>query len=125
MKSRESGKIGRPRMSTRRRALIVLGGAAAVAAGAGVAWRAGVAPLATARADEVTVYKSPYCGCCGNWIEHMRAGGFAVKVREVEDVGPIKARYGVPPALEQAHSCRLLRSALLCSPRVFRSLMGK
>ena len=26
----------------------------------------------------MTVYKSPDCGCCGKWVEHMRASGFAV-----------------------------------------------
>ena len=35
---------------------------------------------------QVDVYKSPYCGCCGKWVEHMRAQGFDVKTHEVEDV---------------------------------------
>ena len=25
----------------------------------------------------ITVYKSPTCGCCGKWVEHMTANGFA------------------------------------------------
>ncbi|MBW7850752.1 MAG: DUF411 domain-containing protein [Rhodospirillales bacterium] len=58
----------------------------------------------TAAADEVVVYKSPYCGCCAKWVDHMRANGFSVAVREVEDVAPVKAAHGVAPSLESCHT---------------------
>ena len=29
----------------------------------------------------VAVAKSPTCGCCGAWVDHMRAAGFAVDVQ--------------------------------------------
>ena len=50
----------------------------------------------------VTVYKSPTCGCCGKWVEHMKDKGFTVQVREMADVTPIKERYDVP---QSAYSC--------------------
>jgi hypothetical protein len=50
----------------------------------------------------VTVYKSPACGCCSKWIDHMRAAGFEVTAKNVDDVVPIKTKHGVPT---QAASC--------------------
>ena len=36
--------------------------------------------LAEASSDlpTVLVYKTPTCGCCNGWIEHLRAAGFTV-----------------------------------------------
>lgn len=53
---------------------------------------------------EVEVYKSPYCGCCGDWIDHMRDAGFELHVIETEDLDPIKARYGVEADLQSCHT---------------------
>ena len=50
----------------------------------------------------VEVYKSPTCGCCSKWIEHMRANGFTVKSTDVGDMTKVKAARGVP---DQAQSC--------------------
>jgi len=52
----------------------------------------------------ITVYKSPTCGCCGKWIEHLEAGGFAVEVIEVKNVGQIKKKSGVPAELASCHT---------------------
>ena len=53
---------------------------------------------------QVTVYKSPTCGCCGEWVKHMRANGFSVTVREVEDVTPYRRRSMVPDHLASCHT---------------------
>ncbi len=29
---------------------------------------------------QVQVFKTPSCGCCGAWVEHMKAAGFSVNV---------------------------------------------
>jgi len=52
----------------------------------------------------VTVYKSPTCGCCGKWVEHMRANGFDVTVNDMPDVAPIKDKQGVPASLRSCHT---------------------
>ena len=52
----------------------------------------------------VTVYKSPTCGCCAKWVDHMRANGFAVSVFDLADVQPIKAKHGVPGTLTSCHT---------------------
>ena len=52
----------------------------------------------------ITVYKTPTCGCCGKWIEHLEAGGFAVEAIDVENVGQIKKKNGVPAELASCHT---------------------
>lgn len=56
----------------------------------------------SAQAAEITVYKDPNCGCCGQWVDHVEAAGFAVTVHDTRDLGRIKAELGVP---EDLHSC--------------------
>ena len=57
-----------------------------------------------AQAVDVTVHKSPSCGCCGAWVDHLRASGFTVAVNDVEDLHPIKQRLGVPGQLHSCHT---------------------
>jgi len=64
----------------------------------------GVVGVASASAAEVTVWKSPTCGCCGGWIDHMAGAGFKMTVHEVEDVEPVKTRLGVPAPLQSCHT---------------------
>lgn len=82
----------------------VLGGLAALGAAAlgGAGWL--LARPALAKAGEVVVYKSPTCGCCGAWIEHMRANGFSVAAHDVDDVAPVKAMLGLAPELHSCHT---------------------
>jgi hypothetical protein len=47
----------------------------------------------------MTVYKTPTCGCCGKWVEYMRAAGFDVEVHDFDDLTPIKKKLGVPQAM--------------------------
>lgn len=57
-----------------------------------------------AMAATMTVYKSPWCGCCKKWVEHMRRNGFDVEVVEREDVTPVKRMLGIPPQLASCHT---------------------
>lgn len=52
------------------------------------------------------VYKSPTCGCCSAWVEHMAAAGFAVEARDVdqETLWSLKGRAGVTPELSSCHT---------------------
>ena len=73
----------------------------------------GIAPPGTARADTgsalspITVYKSPTCGCCGAWVDHLKENGFSVEVIEQSDVYPEKRRFGVPEKLYSCHTARI------------------
>jgi hypothetical protein len=55
-------------------------------------------------APALLVYKSPGCGCCGEWEKHMRAHGFAVESRLADDIAGVKRRLGVPDALASCHT---------------------
>ena len=74
---------------------------AARAAGEGVPQPATPSP---AKAVEITVYRSPSCGCCGKWLEHMKANGFNVKDITVGGMDKIKDQYGVPENLWSCHT---------------------
>jgi hypothetical protein len=53
---------------------------------------------------ELTVFRSPTCGCCGLWIDHMKAAGFQVKDQITEDMTAVKQQYGVPTNLVSCHT---------------------
>ncbi len=89
-------------MTITRRKLLA-GGVVAAALGA-AGWL--LVPGGAAEAD-VVVYKSPTCGCCGNWVAHLRANGFTVDVRERADLTPVKERLGVPARLESCHTAEV------------------
>ena len=60
-------------------------------------------PKGFAPAD-ITVYKSPTCGCCHMWVKHMEKAGFTLDVKDVNDVTPIKNQMGVPQKLQSCHT---------------------
>lgn len=75
-----------------------------LAAGAVLALGMLPAALAQGALPLVTVYQSPTCGCCGEWVKHMRASGFRVETRDMDDVTPIRRRLGVPGELLSCHT---------------------
>lgn len=56
---------------------------------------------------QVVVHKSPTCGCCEDWVEHMRDAGFAVEVRNHDDLTPVKEAAGVPYGLGSCHTAEV------------------
>lgn len=64
-------------------------------------------PLADASLPKMIVHKSASCGCCGLWVDHMRAAGFAVEVRNEDNLNPIKERVGVPLAKGSCHTAEV------------------
>lgn len=64
-----------------------------------------LAPAAAlAEGPTVAVYKTPTCGCCTKWIEHLQAAGFEVEARELESLTMVKASNGVPRPLASCHT---------------------
>jgi hypothetical protein len=54
----------------------------------------------------MTIYKSPTCGCCVKWVDHVNANGFAARVIDVPDadrLDDLKTTSGVPGALRSCH----------------------
>jgi hypothetical protein len=84
--------------------LIVLGSLAGLAvAGAAALAAVGVAGRPQEKVA-IHVYKTPTCGCCSKWVDHLEANGFAVETTDLEDLGPVKAKYGVPTDLGSCHT---------------------
>jgi hypothetical protein len=62
---------------------------------------------ALAQAPGMVVHKDPNCGCCGAWVDHLRANGFDVSVVETAQLNRIKARLGVPNDLASCHTAEI------------------
>ena len=62
---------------------------------------------ADANGPRMIVHKSASCGCCGLWVDHMRAAGFAVEVRDSDNLTPLKERVGVPYAKGSCHTAEV------------------
>ena len=62
---------------------------------------------AGAVADTVVVYKSPSCGCCNKWVDHMKENGFVVVTHDVDDVTPMKQQLGVPMNQTSCHTAKV------------------
>lgn len=57
-----------------------------------------------AAANTMTVFKDPNCGCCKEWIAHLRKHGFTVTSRDTSDMAGIKATARVPRQLYSCHT---------------------
>lgn len=55
-------------------------------------------------AADMTVYKTPTCGCCGKWVEHVRAAGIKVKVIEVPSTAQARANAGIKEKYGSCHT---------------------
>lgn len=53
---------------------------------------------------DIVVYRSPSCGCCGKWLEHLEKNNFNVKDMVISDVQAVKDKYGVPGEMASCHT---------------------
>ena len=68
-----------------------------------------VRPLAAQTLPKVHVVKDPGCGCCEDWIGHIRDAGFPVSFEEMAP-GPLanlKASLGLQPTLVSCHTAQV------------------
>ncbi|NLC20628.1 MAG: DUF411 domain-containing protein [Halomonadaceae bacterium] len=52
----------------------------------------------------VSVYQSPGCGCCDEWIDHLEENGFTVEVNNTHNIEAVKEGFGVPPEMTSCHT---------------------
>jgi hypothetical protein len=62
------------------------------------------ARLSAQAKPSIVVHKDPNCGCCRNWVEHMKASGFSVTVKDTSDPNSVKRAHGVPESLWSCHT---------------------
>ena len=55
----------------------------------------------------VEVWKSPYCGCCKDWVAHLEAHGFAVRTHEVGDLDGARRTLGMPERFASCHTAKV------------------
>jgi hypothetical protein len=53
---------------------------------------------------EVEVYKSPTCGCCSAWVDHLKDNGIMVKTYDVKEMDNIKKMAGIPVNMQSCHT---------------------
>jgi hypothetical protein len=55
------------------------------------------------------VFRSPTCGCCMKWVDHVRQAGFEVKVTELEQdaLDKLKVQHGIPAPAQSCHTARV------------------
>jgi hypothetical protein len=84
-----------------RRAVLTLTLAAPALIGAPALLRAATPPLEVAR--------SPSCGCCGAWVDRMRAAGFDTRIAEMDDdaLQALKLRSGLHPEVWSCHTASI------------------
>ncbi|HFA59676.1 MAG TPA: DUF411 domain-containing protein [Rhodospirillales bacterium] len=58
-------------------------------------------------APTVTLYKTPWCGCCAAWGEYLANAGFTVATEALEDLDLVKRMAGVPEGLAACHTAMI------------------
>ena len=54
--------------------------------------------------DTMVVFKSPTCGCCSQWIDHVEDNGFHTEAQDVSNLDLIKQEKGVAPQYQSCHT---------------------
>ena len=54
-----------------------------------------------------TNYLSPYCGCCKEWVTHMKDNGFELENVYQENLTPTKIKLGVLPQYASCHTAQI------------------
>lgn len=68
-----------------------------------------ITPVVKAESTQKTqrpmvVYKSPTCGCCGAWVDHINQAGFRTKIQHPNDMNTIKDQLGISPVYQACHT---------------------
>ena len=65
------------------------------------------APPTAADSPLLTVHKSPTCGCCALWVDHVKASGFRAEIQLADNIEPVKRRVGVPAGYGSCHTAEV------------------
>ena len=75
-----------------------------LAAGLIAALATSYSAIAEENALAIEVYKSPSCGCCGDWVDHLEENGFEVDVTDTANLNQVKMDAGLTPQLSSCHT---------------------
>ncbi|MEO8467253.1 MAG: DUF411 domain-containing protein [Gammaproteobacteria bacterium] len=65
----------------------------------------------SAEAIPIEVWTGPACSCCGDWIKHLQANGFAV-TRHQDGNNDIRKQLGIPVQYGSCHTGRVAGFAI-------------
>ncbi|WP_372764571.1 DUF411 domain-containing protein [Litorivivens sp.] len=63
-----------------------------------------VTQQSSATATDFQVYKSPTCGCCGEWVDYMQREGFSTAVHHPDNLDVVKLERGIPSQFQSCHT---------------------
>ena len=86
-----------PKNKLTRRAVLTL---AAMTAFAGPA-------LAAAASTQITVWKTPNCGCCKDWVKHLETNGFDVVTHDVKETASKRQALGLAEKYGSCHTATI------------------
>lgn len=66
--------------------------------------RAGIKGPVSTKLTSLDVYKSPTCGCCESWIEHLGKDDFDLAIHHPQDMLEVKNRYGIASEFQSCHT---------------------
>lgn len=52
----------------------------------------------------MTVYKTPTCGCCQKWVDHISENKITSSVVSLNDLSPIKTKYNIHGRYRSCHT---------------------
>lgn len=87
-----------PPLDQRSRILIVVAAVVAVAISAML-----FVPSAADGSQTITLYKSPTCGCCGDWADRMASQGFRIDNNPTVNMASVFAEHGIPREFQSCH----------------------
>lgn len=70
----------------------------------GVATSDAAAQKTAVAPDTVVVYKTPTCGCCNKWVDHIEENGFVVVAHDLDNLEATKRTLGVPAGRFSCHT---------------------
>lgn len=100
---RPAERHGRGGMSRRVWLGVAVGGVATALVGKRW-WHSASSDVIPAGATVMTVYADPGCDCCHKWIAHLERNHFHVTVESVNDVTPVKRKFGIPESVWSCHT---------------------
>ena len=53
---------------------------------------------------ELIVHKTPTCGCCKMWVNHMENNGFAINIQDHQSLLKIKDNLKIEPQFRSCHT---------------------
>ncbi|MFT5707270.1 MAG: hypothetical protein ACI9ES_001561 [Oceanospirillaceae bacterium] len=52
----------------------------------------------------MVIYKSPSCGCCAAWVDHMKHANFNTKIQHPNSMNAIKKELGIASVYQACHT---------------------